>query len=337
MKQYDSVTIAVLSRVFKKGVEEIDEYIQYGSQALQSILENSEDYRMVRARVVEYLSKNRDTSLITYWDEQYPEDLKHITHPPVCLFVRGNSEFLASSMFAIVGTRKITSYGKVVTEMFATELAKHFVIVSGMAYGVDTVAHYSALKVKRSTIAVLGSGIDYVYPKSNKSLYEEIIKNGCVVSEYLPWEEPKKYTFVERNRIISGLSKGVLVTEASIDSGALITAKFGLEQGKDIFAVPGDILRQTSTGPNYLIKSGAFLVTEPQDILDYYGFKNHRKLIELSEEEKELLESIVEESTIDSIVSRTGRAFSHVMLLLTTLELKGVVSRTERGNYIRLK
>ncbi|MGQ9856424.1 MAG: DNA-processing protein DprA [Fervidobacterium sp.] len=337
MKQYDSVTIAVLSRVFKKGVEEIDEYIQYGSQTLQSVLENSEDYRIVRARVVEYLSKNRDTSLITYWDEQYPEDLKHITHPPVCLFVRGNPEFLANEMFAIVGTRKMTSYGKVVTEMFATELAKHFVIVSGMAYGVDTVAHYSALKVKRPTIAVLGSGIDYVYPKSNKSLYEEIIKNGCVVSEYLPWEEPKKYTFVERNRIVSGLSKGVLVTEASIDSGALITAKFGLEQGKDIFAVPGDILRQSSAGPNYLIKNGAFLVTEPQDILDYYGFKDHRKLVELSDEEEELLKVITEESSIDEIVSQTGKTFSHVMLLLTTLELKGILYKTERGTYTRAR
>ncbi|MFN3328818.1 MAG: DNA-processing protein DprA, partial [Fervidobacterium pennivorans] len=192
-----------------------------------------------------------------------------------------------------------------------------------------------ALRNKRPTIAVLGCGINYIYPKSNKSLYVEILKNGCIVSEYLPWEIPKKYTFIARNRIISGLSQGVLVTEASIDSGALITAKFALEQGRDVFAVPGDIYRSLSEGTNYLIQNGAYLVKNPSDVLEYYGFKEHQKLISLSDEEKEFLNVLDTEKSIEDIAEILKKSISEVLVNVTVLELKGLVYKTERGTYSR--
>jgi DNA processing protein len=277
------------------------------------------------------------TKLITYWDEEYPQSLKNIPDPPVCLFVKGKWEYLSYNLFAVVGTRKMTSYGKQITERFVSEISKHFVIVSGMAYGVDTIAHSTALRLNRPTIAVLGCGVDVVYPKSNKVLYEQIIDNGCVVSEYLPWESPKKFTFVERNRIISGLSVGVLVTEAGVESGALITAKYAIEQGRDVFAVPGDIFRTTSQGTNYLIKSGAFVATEPSDILEYYGFKDYRKIVELTDDEAQIFGAIESEVTIEEMSEKLNVPISQVMLILTTLELKGLVYRTERNTYARAR
>ncbi|WP_372589158.1 DNA-processing protein DprA [Fervidobacterium pennivorans subsp. shakshaketiis] len=329
-----SLGIVALSKVFKNGVTEIEEYLDYGPTIFENFANTSREFSELINKLSAYLSET-DTKLITYWDEEYPQLLKNIPDPPVCLFVKGKLEYLAYNLFAVVGTRKITSYGKQVTERFVSEISKHFVIVSGMAYGVDTIAHSSALRSNRPTIAVLGCGVDVVYPKSNKILYEQIIDNGCVVSEYLPWEPPKKFTFVERNRIISGLSTGVLVTEAGIESGALITARYAVEQGRDVFAVPGDIFRTTSQGANYLIKNGAFVATEPSDILEYYGFKDHRKMVELTDDEAQIFGALDSESTIEEISEKLNIPISQVMLILTTLELKGLVFRTERNTYAR--
>lgn len=329
-----SLSIVALSKVFKKGVTEIEEYLDYNPTIFEKFANSSREFSELIKRLSIYLSET-DTKLITYWDEEYPQSLKNIPDPPVCLFVKGKLEYLSYNLFAVVGTRKMTSYGKQVTERFVSEISKHFVIVSGMAYGVDTIAHSSALRSNRPTVAVLGCGVDVVYPKSNKMLYQQIIDNGCVLSEYLPWELPKKFTFVERNRIISGLSVGVLVTEAGIESGALITARYAVEQGRDVFAVPGDIFRTTSQGTNYLIKSGAFVVTEPSDILEYYGFKDHRKIVELTDDEAQIFGTIESEITIEEISEKLNIPISQVMLILTTLELKGLVYRTERNTYAR--
>uniref|UniRef100_A0A7V4KF44 DNA-protecting protein DprA n=1 Tax=Fervidobacterium pennivorans TaxID=93466 RepID=A0A7V4KF44_FERPE len=329
-----SLSIVALSKVFKKGVTEIEEYLDYNPTIFEKFANSSREFSELIKRLSIYLSET-DTKLITYWDEEYPQSLKNIPDPPVCLFVKGKLEYLSYNLFAVVGTRKMTSYGKQVTERFVSEISKHFVIVSGMAYGVDTIAHSSALRLNRPTVAVLGCGVDVVYPKSNKMLYQQIIDNGCVLSEYLPWELPKKFTFVERNRIISGLSVGVLVTEAGIESGALITARYAVEQGRDVFAVPGDIFRTTSQGTNYLIKSGAFVVTEPSDILEYYGFKDHRKIVELTDDEAQIFGTIESEITIEEISEKLNIPISQVMLILTTLELKGLVYRTERNTYAR--
>jgi len=331
-----SLSIVALSKVFKKNITQIEQYLHYEPTIFEDFENSSREFSELITRLSIYL-RETGTKLITYWDEEYPQSLKNIPDPPVCLFVRGKWEYLSYNLFAVVGTRKMTSYGKQVTERFVSEISKHFVIVSGMAYGVDTIAHSTALRLNRPTIAVLGCGVDVVYPKSNKMLYEQIMDNGCVVSEYLPWESPKKFTFVERNRIISGLSVGVLVTEAGVESGALITAKYAIEQGRDVFAVPGDIFRTTSQGTNYLIKSGAFVATEPSDILEYYGFKDHRKIVELTDDEAQIFGAIESEVTIEEMSEKLNVPISQVMLILTTLELKGLVYRTERNTYARAR
>jgi len=331
-----SLSIVALSKVFKKNITQIEQYLHYEPTIFEDFENSSREFSELITRLSIYL-RETGTKLITYWDEEYPQSLKNIPDPPVCLFVKGKWEYLSYNLFAVVGTRKMTSYGKQVTERFVSEISKHFVIVSGMAYGVDTIAHSTALRLNRPTIAVLGCGVDVVYPKSNKMLYEQIIDNGCVVSEYLPWESPKKFTFVERNRIISGLSVGVLVTEAGVESGALITAKYAIEQGRDVFAVPGDIFRTTSQGTNYLIKSGAFVATEPSDILEYYGFKDYRKIVELTDDEAQIFGAIESEVTIEEMSEKLNVPISQVMLILTTLELKGLVYRTERNTYARAR
>lgn len=330
----EKTEIVAIHKICKKKLEDIDELISYNKSDFLITPEQIKEFNDLVHKIEMRLSKG-DISLITYWDEEYPEELRHIPDPPVFIFAKGNVEFLSYDLFAVVGTRKMTNYGKQVTEMFSTDLSKHFVIVSGMAYGVDSIAHATALKNLRPTIAVLGCGVDYIYPKSNERLYQEIIKNGCVISEYLPWEGPQKYTFVARNRIISGVSKGVLVTEAGTDSGALITAKFGVEQGKDIFAVPGDIFKSTSTGTNYLIKNGAFLVTRPSEILEYYGFKEHRKIIELNDDEKLMLEALETNLNPEQLSEKISKPLSEILLLLTIMELKGLVYRVEDGTYAR--
>lgn len=325
--------IVAYSKIFKKSVSKIEEILFY-NKSIKVDSNLSPQFENLILKIEERLSRG-DISLFTYWDEEYPEVLRNIPDPPVFLFVKGKPECLAYNSFAVVGTRKMTNYGKHVTEEFVKELTKHFVIVSGMAYGIDSVAHLSALKLGKPTVAVLGCGVDYIYPKANEPLYREILKNGCVVSEYLPWERPQKYTFVARNRIISGLSQGILITEAGIDSGALITAKFGLEQGKDIFAVPGDIYKPSSEGTNYLIQNGAYLVTRPSQILEYYGFKEHKKLIELTQDEKLIIDALSTEQTIEEICEKTSKSLSEVMVVITVLELKGLIYKTEFGTYAR--
>ncbi|MDK2886492.1 MAG: processing protein [Thermosipho sp. (in: thermotogales)] len=211
--------------------------------------------------------ERKEFNLVTYWDKDYPKNLKNLWNPPLFLFYKGNFSLLHKKSLAVVGARKITDYGKKATKFFVAGLKQHFVIVSGMALGVDSIAHWSSLG---NTIAVLGSGVNYCYPKSNKILYSKILNSGCIISEYFPWEGPKKEYFPMRNRIISGLTDGVLIVEGKLKSGTMITAMYSLELGKDVFAIPGDIFSENSEGPNFLIKNGAIPVTSPNDIIDYY-------------------------------------------------------------------
>lgn len=204
-------------------------------------------------------------------DKDYPKQLKCIFDPPLKIYVLGNKEILSQKGIAIVGARNATEYGKKVALQFAKELAQKGInIISGLAVGIDTYAHFGCLQEnsKGKTIAVLGSGVDELYPKQNIELAKKIIGyGGCIISEYPIGTKPNKLHFPQRNRIISGLSRGVLVVEASEKSGALITADFALEQGKDVFAVPGNICSNNSKGTNELIKQGAKLVNCLMDIL----------------------------------------------------------------------
>ena len=207
--------------------------------------------------------------IIKIKDKNYPEKLMHIYAKPQVLYVLGNVELLNEKAIAIVGCRNFTEYGRINAYKFAFELAKQGIcIISGMAKGIDTFAHLGALDAKGKTVAVLGSGLDEVYPSENMWLYKDIIrKNGAVITEYPIGTKPAKPNFPIRNRIISGLSEGVLVIEARRRSGTMITVNHALEQGKDVYALPGNIFSDNSYGTNMLIKEGAIPVTEVNDIL----------------------------------------------------------------------
>lgn len=204
--------------------------------------------------------------------EDYPKQLKYIYDNPSKLYVLGNKEILSQKGIAIVGTRKATEYGKKVAFKFSKELSEKGInIISGLALGIDTYAHLGTLQPNciGKTIAVLGSGLDEIYPRRNIELARQIIKcGGCIVSEFPIGTKPEKKHFPQRNRIISGLSNGVLVVEAGENSGALITADFALEQGKEVFAVPGNIFNTISVGTNDLIKQGAKLITSYIEVME---------------------------------------------------------------------
>lgn len=211
---------------------------------------------------------------ISYDEKNYPQALKNIPDPPICLYVRGdmaNIDLNKGLYFAIVGTRNPTGYGRLVARQLSQTLSKSgMTIVSGMAKGVDGIAHEAAME-KGKTIAVLGCGVDVVYPKENRVLYEKIVDGGgLVVSEFPPGRRVQKGLFIARNRLISGLCRGVLVVEGAKHSGTLVTARFAAEQGRDVFAVPSPITSPVGFAPNFLIKEGATLVTSPDDILNAY-------------------------------------------------------------------
>lgn len=196
------------------------------------------NYRTNLDKYVEYMQKN-NIKMITIQDEKYPQKLRNIYDPPVVLYIKGNEEILKNSSIAIIGSRMCSNYGKQMAKQFAYKLSKHNInIISGLAKGIDTYAHIGAIKAEKPTIAIIGCGIDIIYPEENKKVYESILKKGLIISEYVIGTKPEKMNFPQRNRIISGLSDGVLVVEAGKKSGTFITVDFALENGKNIYAVP---------------------------------------------------------------------------------------------------
>lgn len=202
-------------------------------------------------------------------EKNYPEKLRRIYAPPAKLYLLGDETILNKPSIAIIGCRQASDYGKKVAFRFAYELAKQgVVVISGLARGIDTCSHLGSVKANGQTIAILGSGFGHIYPEENKGLCREIIqKGGVILTEYAPESKPEKMHFPARNRLISGLSNGVLVVEAKEKSGTLITVDYALDQGKDVFMIPGNITSQNSNGTNSLIQQGAKLVTKVEDIL----------------------------------------------------------------------
>ena len=210
--------------------------------------------------------------IISIEDKEYPELLKHIYDPPINLYIRGNKEVLNMASIAIVGCRDASDYGLKNAKKFAYDLSKSgFNIVSGLARGIDSASHLGAVNAKGKTIAVLGNGLDFIYPKENVRLAQEILEmGGAIISEYPLGTKPDKMNFPARNRIISGMCNGILVVEAKERSGTLITLDFALEQGREIFAIPGNIDSENSFGTNDIIKQGAKLVTYAKEIVEEY-------------------------------------------------------------------
>jgi DNA processing protein len=283
--------------------------------------------------------------IVTSDDARYPEILKKISDPPNYLYVKGALQPEDANAVAIVGTRKPTHYGKTVTHRTAYELAATgFTIVSGMARGIDTQAHKGALAAKGRTIAVLGCGIDVAYPPENKDLMEEIAGSGAVITENPFGTKPEAGYFPARNRIISGLSRGTVIIEAAEDSGSLITAKNTLEQGRKLFAVPGNIGSLTSRGPNSLIKQGATLVENTDDILKGLGMRSQgtrqvnasRPLPSLTQEEETVFQCITNEPKhIDIIMKECQSSAGKLSGILINLELKGLAKQLSGKYFVR--
>lgn len=220
-------------------------------------------------KILEEATKS-DIKIITCNNKKYPKEIKNIYDYPILIYAKGNLELLNKKSISIVGCRNCSEYGKNVAQRFGYLLArKNYCIVSGMAKGIDSYAHKGALIAKGNTIAVLGSGVNYIYPEENKKIYEEILnKNGLIISEYGINTKPTPENFPKRNRIISGLSEKILVVEAMKKSGSIITAELAAEQGKNVYAIPGNITSINSNGTNELIKDGAILVSSLEDIID---------------------------------------------------------------------
>lgn len=281
--------------------------------------------------------------LLSVLDDAYPVNLKEIYDPPLVLYIKGDIASFHKAAVAIVGSRLSSVYGEEVARRFASKLAGWgLTVVSGLARGIDSAAHRGALEIKGRTVAVLGSGIDVVYPKENKALFDEVAERGALVSEFPLAMPPLKQNFPRRNRIISGLSLGVLVVEAHEKSGSLITVRSAIEQGREVYAVPGKLNAPMSRGTNQLLKDGAKLALEPEDILSdlepqlkglvkeagAFDNKQEESPIKLGDKERKILSLLKEESlSADDIVNRLKFGANEVLSILTSLEIKGCIKK----------
>lgn len=291
------------------------------------------------------LMNKENVLAITLLDYNYPKNLKEIFNPPPILYYRGSIEFLNYNCLAVVGTRKFTSYGKQITEEIVSQLAKNNItIISGLALGIDVIAHKACLDASGHTIAVLGSGANSqcVFPSSNRYIADKIINSGgAIISEYPVGINPTKFTFPMRNRIVSGLSKAVLVIEAPRSSGSLITAKYALDQNRDIFAIPGNITNHNSEGTNNLIKDGAKLVSNAADIIQELKIQTVFDDIKFepkidNEEEKIVLNILSREPFhIDKIKKLSKLNINVLLSTLTMMEIKGLIKDVGGKNYIK--
>ncbi len=295
------------------------------------------------------LLEKHKVKIVTVRDDNYPASLRYIDGAPILLYLAG--DIIKEDIFAIgvVGTRDYTAYGKNVAAKLSGELASQGVtIVSGLARGIDTFAHQSALAAKGRTIAVLGGGIAALYPPENRILAQEIARHGAVVSEYPMMEQPSRISFPLRNRIISGLSLGLLVVEADVRSGSLITANCALEQGREVFAVPGNITNEYARGTNQLIKDGAKLVEGSQDIIEEISClrelttsrintkKQERFSFPVDEQETALLDLIGNEPiNIEVLGARTGKSVNQLSNILLQLMMKELIREMSGKNYVR--
>ncbi|MFN3550390.1 MAG: DNA-processing protein DprA [Endomicrobiia bacterium] len=299
--------------------------------------------------------EKENIKLLTYLDQDYPSMLKYLPDAPVLLYIKGNIFKEDMLSVAVVGTRKPTSYGRLVVEHLIKGLAKYnLTIISGLAYGIDTLAHEFAIKNNLRTIAVLGNGLGIYYPAANKKLQQKIPSYGALVSEFPYNFTPTKTSFPQRNRIIAALSLGTVVVEADLQSGAIITAKFALDLGKDVFAVPGSIFSNQSRGTNYLIKTGAKIVTSAEDIIEeiqqlkgviedkIINTKSKKEInyienLDLSEESSYILNIIKSEPAgihIDKLQTLANIDITKLMNILFELEIKSKIKELPGKIYI---
>ncbi|MFH0739014.1 MAG: DNA-processing protein DprA [Candidatus Omnitrophota bacterium] len=286
--------------------------------------------------------------IISSEDTDYPANLKNIPDPPIVLYVKGELKKEDNLGVAIVGSRRASFYGLASAQRFGSELSERgFTVISGMARGIDTCAHRAAMKAHGRTIAVMGSGFNNIYPPENKRLAQEISENGAVISEFPVDAPPLKEHFPQRNRTISGLALGVLVVEAAKNSGALITADFALEQGREVFAVPGEINCASSFGTNELIKQGAKLVSCTEDIIQEFNFTvgiSHKERVQpvkreldLSDKEAVLFELLSSQPLdLDTIIEKINMGIPDISAILLKLRIKKLIKELPGKQFIKV-
>lgn len=289
--------------------------------------------------------ENQGIKILTWQDDVYPQRLKEIDQPPPVLYIRG--DYLPDDLFAvaIVGTRRVTPYGRQITEELSSFLAANgLTVISGLARGVDAIAHQTALKAGGRSIAVLGSGVDKIYPPEHRGLAEQMMERGAIVSDYAPGTPPDASNFPPRNRIIAGLSLAVVVVEAGETSGALITAEFAAEQGREVFAVPGSILAPQSKGTNKLIQKGALPLLSVNDLMQALDItrvgeqKAARKIMPSDATEAKLLSVLGSEPLhVDEIRNQSELPIEKVSASLALMELKGMVRQVGGMNYVAVR
>ena len=326
--------------MFVNLAERKKEVLDYVNESMYSDLVNAKSNL---DQIIDRLDE-LDIVAVTICSDTYPGLLREITPPPLVIYCKGRLELLKSNNIGVVGTRDCSRYGVETTEKFVADLVKAgFTIVSGMARGIDYIAHTTALNLKSDTIAVLASGLDIIYPPEHRELYRKICDKGLVVSEYLPGTPPNGFQFPERNRIISGLSSGVLVTEAGEKSGALITIDYALEQDREVFIVPGPITSRFSRGSNNRLKQvQGGIVTEVNDILYRLGligdYEDEKEITVMQldfMEQKIIIELEKGEMHFDEILQMTGLSVPELNSLLTRMEICGIVKKNS-GNYYEI-
>jgi DNA processing protein len=313
---------------------------QIGYKAVNNILDRrSSNYLEDAFSII----NNGNMSIATLLDEEYPKLLKEIYDPPPVLYYKGNFPHPELPSIAIVGSRMPTSYGVQMAQILSRQLAEAgVVVVSGLARGIDTTAHAAALKAGGHTIGVLGCGVDVIYPPENSRYYTQMAQKGTIVSEYPPGTQPLASNFPARNRIISGLSKGVLVIEARKRSGTLITVDYALEQGRDVYAIPGNINNSCSQGTNQLLKEGAKPVTSVEDILEELNIDiqnanlNREKPLQLDFFEMQVYNALESgQKHIDELVNATGIEIDKLNSILMMLEIKGIIRQLPGKIFIK--
>ena len=314
-----------------------------GKNVVQNIIRyRQERYLRRAAKLLEFPG----VRIVTLMDKEYPWMLKQIYDPPALLYCKGNYMDFSRPAISIVGSRNPTSYGRQMAEKLAFQLASAgVIIISGLARGIDTMAHLGALKAKGTTIGVIGSGIDVVYPPENKKVFSRMELEGTIISEYPPGTKPLSGNFPARNRIISGLSHGVLVVEAGYRSGALITVDFALEQGREVYAIPGNINRPQSAGTNDILKQGAKLVTCVEDILEDLNIQTQQssmenegsiKPVQLDIFETQVYNALEEgEKHLAELANDTKMDIAKLNAVLTMLEIKGMVRQLPGKMFVR--
>lgn len=336
--------------IFGARRSELEEVEKIGPKIADAIINCDKEKAL--AREMELIERY-GVNVVSYFDDSYPANLKEIYDPPVILYIKGELKEDDRYSVGIVGSRRASRYGLQTAERLGCELAaRGITVVSGLARGIDAAGHRGALKAKGRTIAVLGSGLANIYPEEHTRLADEIARDGAVVSEFPMATGPHKDNFPRRNRIISGLSLGVIVVEAAKNSGALITTDFALEQGRELFAVPGQAQAATAAGTNMLIRQGAKLVESADDVIEELGdvIKGHMKAAaraagggkapkihdELNNSEGKIFGRLSGVPvSIDEIIDETELPVAEAMDCLTRLELKGIIAQLPGKSYVR--